>query len=143
MKQRNEHPRIKFWGLHVRWSEFQTAFTTEIASVLFVKWGIPSSPLSCWRPMTMAAPAMKPTMAACDRISIRNPNLLNENKDSNKIWFIVLKWQELTEKAGKNDTPEQPKRGLKNARKKSCRENKVSVSNWISQRILHLLNHWR
>ena len=42
---------------------------TDTMSVFFVKEAveIPRRPLSCWRAMVMAAPAMNPTMAACDR----------------------------------------------------------------------------
>lgn len=57
------------------WTDLQTASTTDITSVLFVKWLIPSSPFSCWRPITMAAPATNPTIAAWDRKSTRNPSL--------------------------------------------------------------------
>jgi hypothetical protein len=32
-------------------------------------------PLNCCREMVIAVPAMKPTMAACDRKSVMNPNL--------------------------------------------------------------------
>lgn len=53
----------------------QTALRTETTSVLLVKWARPSSPLSCCIPITMAAPPMNPTMAACDRKSTRNPSL--------------------------------------------------------------------
>ena len=52
-----------------------TALITETMSVLLVKWLSPRRPLSCCSPMTMAAPAMNPTMAACDRKSTRNPSL--------------------------------------------------------------------
>ena len=42
---------------------------TDTMSVFFVKEAvdIPRRPLSCWRAMVMAAPAMNPTMAACER----------------------------------------------------------------------------
>lgn len=36
---------------------------------------MPRKPLSCWRAIVIAAPPIKPTIAACDRKSIKNPNL--------------------------------------------------------------------
>jgi hypothetical protein len=48
---------------------------TETTSVEVVKWSRPSMPLSCCRHTTVAAPAMNPTIVACDRKSTMNPNL--------------------------------------------------------------------
>ena len=48
---------------------------TEMMSVFLVKFAIPRKPLSCWRAMVMAAPAMNPTMAAWDKNSMINPSL--------------------------------------------------------------------
>ena len=53
----------------------RTALRTDTTSVLFVKWDRPRRPLSCWNPMTMAAPPTKPTRVAWERKSTRKPNL--------------------------------------------------------------------
>nr|GMD94065.1 Os03g0195475 [Ipomoea batatas]GME04816.1 Os03g0195475 [Ipomoea batatas] len=79
MKIRNALPIRKLKGDHCSWNELKTALKTDTTSVLVVKWLIPNSPLSCWRPITMAAPPMNPTMAACERKSTRNPNLQPPN----------------------------------------------------------------
>ena len=57
------------------WIDLQTASTTDIILVLFVKWLIQRRPFSCWRPITMAAPTTNPTVAAWDRKSTRNLSL--------------------------------------------------------------------
>ena len=57
------------------WVWEKTDFMTEMKSVLLVKSEILSNPLSCCRPMVMAAPAMNPTMAAWDKNVVMNPNL--------------------------------------------------------------------
>lgn len=50
---------------------------TETISEFLVKFLMPRKPLSCWSAIVMAAPPMKPTIAAWDKKSIRNPNLRN------------------------------------------------------------------
>lgn len=48
---------------------------TETTSVEVVKWTRPSMPFSCCRHTTVAAPAMNPTIVACDSRSTMKPNL--------------------------------------------------------------------
>jgi hypothetical protein len=48
-------------------------------SVFLVKFTIPNTYFSCCRAIVMAAPPMNPTIAACDKNSMRNPNLQNVN----------------------------------------------------------------
>jgi hypothetical protein len=48
---------------------------TETISVSLVKLLMPSTYLSCCRAIVTAAPPMNPTMAACDRKSMRKPSL--------------------------------------------------------------------
>lgn len=48
---------------------------TEMKSVAVVKSVMLSRPFNCCMAMVIAAPAMKPTMAACDRNSVIKPNL--------------------------------------------------------------------
>lgn len=62
------------------WIEPNTDCITLIMSVFFVNFFMPRKPLSCWRAMVMAAPPMKPTMAAWDKKSIRNPSLIPQLK---------------------------------------------------------------
>lgn len=66
----------------------KTDLMTETKSVSVVKLVILSNPFNCCRAMVMAAPAMKPTMAAWERNSVTNPNLFSEKysfvKQSNR-----------------------------------------------------------
>lgn len=57
------------------WVWVKTERMTEMRSVPWVKCSSPRIPLSCWRHTTVAAPAMNPTIVACDRKSTINPNL--------------------------------------------------------------------
>lgn len=69
-QRETERERLTPW-----WAELKTECITEIISVFLVNFLIPKNPLSCWSAIVIAAPPMKPTTAACDRKSIRNPNL--------------------------------------------------------------------
>ena len=72
----------------------QTVLMTETTSVLLVKWDIPSSPFSCWKPITNAAPPMKPTMAAWERKSTKNPNLADSwELKKHKMRSIQKQWE--------------------------------------------------
>ena len=55
-----------------------TECKTDIISDFFVNFLVemPRNPLSCCRAIVIAAPPMKPTIAAWDRKSIKNPNLI-------------------------------------------------------------------
>lgn len=56
--------------------ELNTEFSTDIISDFFVNFLIPRNPLSCCNAIVIAAPPMNPTIAACDRKSIKKPSLL-------------------------------------------------------------------
>lgn len=53
----------------------KTDSMTDTTSVEVVKWTRPSMPFSCCRHTTVAAPAMNPTIVACDSRSTMKPNL--------------------------------------------------------------------
>lgn len=69
------------------WAELKTECMTEIRSAFLVKFLMPKNPLSCWRAMVMAAPPMKPTTAAWERKSIKNPSL--SHKHNHALRFSV------------------------------------------------------
>lgn len=53
----------------------KTERMTEMRSVSVVKCSKPRIPLSCCRQTTIAAPAMKPSIVACERKSMIKPSL--------------------------------------------------------------------
>lgn len=65
-------------------------------SVFLVNFFMPKNPLSCCSAIVIAAPPMNPTIAACERKSIKNPNLYRKYLsakylDASKIssWEII------------------------------------------------------
>lgn len=125
------------------WVDLNADSRTDTTSVFVVKWLMPSSPLSCWRPMIMAAPAMNPTIAACERKPTRNPNL-RDSMSSNEV-LTCWTWKQVEEVRQKSlsrkKVPKQSKDRLECSSKESHRENEASVSSWVGQWILYILNH--
>ena len=61
--------RVALKVIHTSFVCANTERRTDTMSVFLVKdpVDIPRSPLSCWREMVMAAPAINPMIAACER----------------------------------------------------------------------------
>ena len=73
------------------WADSKTECITEIISVFFVNFFMPRKPLSCWRAIVMAAPAIKPTIAAWDRKSIKKPNLkITKRRRNETSGYLII-----------------------------------------------------
>lgn len=139
------------------WTEPQTERITDMISVCLVNFFMPRKPLSCWRDIVMAAPPIKPTMAAWDRKSIKNPNLITKpnnhhlilelwnmgafKTDRTIIWNMQNHKKQLTYDFPLNFQitsngcicwlPEKSKCGLSNPSKKCSCECKPQILCWI------------
>jgi hypothetical protein len=125
-----------------------TALITETTSVLLVKWLSPSSPLSCCRPMTMAAPAMNPTMAACDRKSTKNPSLGRDEAARYRhvktcSWLDVEQKQSIFAAGEWVHAPEQPEGDLEDACEEGDSEDERPVRHRVRGRVDDVLDHRR
>lgn len=90
----------------------------------------------------MAAPAINPTIAACERKSTRNPNLQVVQEWTNCVRMkIEITFQKVAVKTSLLiNLPENSKCSLEDSGKKCHGEHKISVSNRIGHRIFYLLN---